>query len=106
MRLKIGYFQRPLSVKNDQIYKKMVTNFSIWFNHQNHNKSLMNETDALLVIWDNEQFNPFLYVTFTNELYDFDFSYWTKKCITFIITISVTQILDMKRLQLLHCYMS
>jgi len=75
MRLKIGYFQRPLSVKNDQIYKKMVTNFSIWFNHQNHNKSLMNETDALLVIWDNEQFNPFLYVTFTNELYDFDFSY-------------------------------
>ena len=39
------------------------------------NKSLMNETDAQMVIWDSEQFNPFLYVTFTNELYDFDFSY-------------------------------
>ena len=35
----------------------------------------MNETDALLVIWDNAQFKPFLYVTFTNELFDFDFSY-------------------------------
>ena len=61
----------------------------------------MNETDALLVIWDNAQFKPFLYVTFTNELFDFDFSYWTKKWISFIITISVTQILDMKWFQLL-----
>ena len=45
--------------------------------YYSRNKSLMNETDAQLVIWDNEQFNPFLYVTFTNELYiyDFDFSY-------------------------------
>ena len=34
----------------------------------------MNETDALLVIWDKEQFNPFLYVTFTNERYDLYFS--------------------------------
>ena len=40
-----------------------------------YNKSFMNETDALLVIWDKEQLYPFLYVTFTNELYDFDFSY-------------------------------
>jgi len=38
----------------------------------------MNETDALLVFWDKEQFNPFFFIyplTFTNELHDFDFRY-------------------------------